>query len=80
MAERKRRPPSNKLKPGTPHPTKAYTVRGYDGRWISTKAFNAAKRAKTKAAQKGGALAKRTTSAVKKGIKVLSEQLKIPLS
>tara|TARA_R100000664_G_scaffold21592_1_gene30944 strand:- start:593 stop:2095 length:1503 start_codon:yes stop_codon:yes gene_type:complete len=76
MAERKRRPPSSKFKPGTPHPTKAYTVRGYDGRWISTKAFNAAKRAKAKAA-KGGALAKRTTSAVTKASNKAGELLKI---
>lgn len=76
MADRKRRPPSSKFKPGTPHPTKAYTVRGYDGRWISTKAFNAAKRAKAKAA-KGGALAKRTTSAVTKASNKAGELLKI---
>ena len=44
MPDRKRRPPSGKIPPGTPHPTKAYTVRGYDGRWISRKAFLAAKR------------------------------------
>jgi len=77
MAERKRRPPSSKVKPGTPHPTKAYTVRGYDGRWISTKAFNAAKRAKEKATAKGGALVKRTTSAVTKAANKASDLLKI---
>ena len=77
MAERKRRPPSSKVKPGTPHPTKAYTVRGYDGRWISTKAFNAAKRAKEKATAKGGALVKRTTSAVTKAAKSAGDLLKI---
>ena len=77
MSERKRRPPSSKVKPGTPHPTKAYTVRGYDGRWISTKAFNAAKRARQKAAQKGGALVKRTSSAVTKVAKSASDLLKI---
>ena len=76
MADRKRRPPSSKVKPGTPHPTKAYTVRGYDGRWISTKAFNAAKRARQKA-QKGGALVKRTSSAVTKAAKSASDLLKI---
>ena len=65
MADKKRnrRPPSDKIKPGTPHPTKAYTVRGYDGRWVSRKAFNAAKRAR-KAAEKGGALIKRSSSAL----------------
>tara|TARA_R100001463_G_scaffold17657_1_gene44881 strand:- start:13 stop:1527 length:1515 start_codon:yes stop_codon:yes gene_type:complete len=77
MADRKRRPPSSKVKPGTPHPTKAYTVRGYDGRWISTKAFNAAKRAKEKATQKGGALVKRTTSAVTKVANKAGDLLKI---
>lgn len=77
MADRKRRPPSSKVKPGTPHPTKAYTVRGYDGRWISTKAFNAAKRAKEKATTKGGALVKRTTSAVTKVANKAGDLLKI---
>ena len=76
MAERKRRPPSNKVKPGTPHPTKAYTVRGYDGKWISRKAFNAAKRARA-AKEKGGALVKRTSSAVTKVADKAGELLKI---
>jgi len=76
MAERKRRPPSNKVKPGTPHPTKAYTVRGYDGKWISRKAFNAAKRARA-AKEKGGALVKRTSSAVTKAANKAGELLKI---
>ncbi len=69
MAERKRRPPSGKIKPGTAHPTKAYTVRGFDGRWISRKAYNAAKRArekKTTTPTKGGSLAKRVSSAITK--------------
>ena len=68
MAERKRRPPSGKIKPGTPHPTKAYTVRGFDGRWISRKAYNAAKRAREKAKTptKGGSLVKRVSSALTK--------------
>jgi len=72
MAERKRRPVSGKIKPGTPHPTKAYTVRGYDGRWISRKAFNAAKRAREKAKtapKKGGSLVKRASSAITKASK-----------
>ena len=72
MAERKRRPPSDKIKPGTPHPTKAYTVRGYDGRWITRKAFNAAKRARERAKpapKKGGSLVKRASSAITKASK-----------
>ena len=71
MSERKRRPPSGNIKPGTPHPTKAYTVRGFDGRWISRKAYNAAKRAREKAKTptKGGSLVKRVTSAVTKSSK-----------
>ena len=72
MAERKRRPPSGKIKPGTPHPTKAYTVRGFDGRWISRKAYNAAKRGREKATtatKKGGSLVKRASSAVTKASK-----------
>ena len=76
MAERKRRPPSNKVKPGTPHPTKAYTVRGYDGKWISRKAFNAAKKVRA-AKEKGGALVKRTSSAVTKVADKAGELLKI---
>ena len=64
----KRRPPSNKIKPGTPHPTKAYTVRGFDGRWVTRKAYNAAKRAR-EAAKKGGAIVRRTSSAVTKTTK-----------
>ena len=68
MAERKRRPPSNKVKPGTPHPTKAHTVRGFDGRWVTRKSFNAAKKARG-LAKKGGALVKRTSSAVTKATK-----------
>ena len=80
MAERNRRPPSGKIAPGTPHPTKAYTVRGYDGRWISRKAFLAAKRKKENSTAKleakpksqkpkGGSLVKRVSSAVKKSTK-----------
>ena len=76
MAERKRRPSNQKIKPGTPHPTKAYTVRGYDGRWISRKAFNASKRAR-EAKAKGGALVKRTSSAVTKVADKAGELLKI---
>jgi len=78
MADKKRnrRPPSDKIKPGTPHPTKAYTVRGYDGRWISRKAFNAAKRAR-KAAEKGGALVRRTTSAIDRVSNKSNKLLKI---
>lgn len=76
MAERKRRPASNKVKPGTPHPTKAYTVRGYDGKWISRKAFNAAKKVRA-AKEKGGALVKRTSSAVTKVADKAGELLKI---
>ena len=68
MAERKRRPPSNKIKPGTPHPTKAHTVRGFDGRWVTRKSFNAAKKARG-LAKKGGSLVKRTSSAVTKATK-----------
>ena len=64
----KRRPPSNKIKPGTPHPTKAYTVRGFDGRWVTRKSYNAAKRAR-EAAKKGGAIVRRTSSAVTKTTK-----------
>jgi len=78
MADKKRnrRPPSDKIKPGTPHPTKAYTVRGYDGRWISRKAFNAAKRAR-KVAEKGGALVKRSSSALNKITNRSNKLLKI---
>ena len=78
MADKKRnrRPPSDKIKPGTPHPTKAYTVRGYDGRWISRKAFNAAKRAR-KAAEKGSALVKRSSSALNKITNRSNKLLKI---
>tara|TARA_B100001094_G_scaffold297789_1_gene321166 strand:+ start:1076 stop:2620 length:1545 start_codon:yes stop_codon:yes gene_type:complete len=76
MAERKRRPASSKVKPGTPHPTKAYTVRGYDGKWISRKAFNAAKKVRA-AKEKGGALVKRTSSAVTKAANKAGELLKI---
>ena len=80
MPDRKRRPPSGKISPGTPHPTKAYTVRGYDGRWISRKAYLAAKRkrdnstakltAKPKSQKpKGGSIVKRVSSAVTKTTK-----------
>ena len=68
MAERKRRPPSGKIKPGTPHPTKAHTVRGFDGRWVTRKSYNAAKKAR-EVAKKGGSLVKRVTSAVTKSSK-----------
>ena len=68
MAERKRRTPSQKIKPGTPHPTKAHTVRGFDGRWVTRKSYNAAKKAK-EVAKKGGSLVKRVTSAVTKSSK-----------
>ena len=68
MAERKRRPPSGKVKPGTPHPTKAHTVRGFDGRWVTRKSYNAAKKAR-EVAKKGGSLVKRVTSAVTKSSK-----------
>ena len=65
MAEKKRRPPSGKVKPGTPHPTKAHTVRGFDGRWVTRKSYNAAKKAR-EVAKKGGSLVKRVSSAVTK--------------
>ena len=68
MAERKRRTPSQKIKPGTPHPTKAHTVRGFDGRWVTRKSYNAAKKAR-EVAKKGGSLVKRVTSAVTKSSK-----------
>ena len=68
MAERKRRPPSGKVKPGTPHPTKAHTVRGFDGRWVTRKSYNAAKKAR-EVAKKGGSLVKRASSAVTKASK-----------
>jgi len=88
MPDRKRRPPSGKIPPGTPHPTKAYTVRGYDGRWISRKAFLAAKRkrdnstakltAKPKSQKpKGGSLVKRGSSAVTKVSNKVGNLLKI---
>lgn len=68
MAERKRRPTSGKVKPGTPHPTKAHTVRGFDGRWVTRKSYNAAKKAR-EVAKKGGSLVKRASSAVTKASK-----------
>lgn len=79
MAERKRRKPSNKIKPGTPHPTKANVVRGYDGRWVSKKHFETVTKARKGAerikaevqakAKKGGALVKQAKGAVTKATK-----------
>tara|TARA_R100001443_G_scaffold3979_1_gene12008 strand:- start:209 stop:1597 length:1389 start_codon:yes stop_codon:yes gene_type:complete len=76
MAERQRRKPSNKIKPGTPHPTKANVVRGYDGRWVSKKHFETVTKARKGAerikaevkakAKKGGALVKQAKGAVTK--------------
>lgn len=88
MPDRKRRPPSGKIPPGTPHPTKAYTVRGYDGRWISRKAFLAAKRKRDNSTAKldskpksqkpkGGSLVKRGSSAVTKVSNKVGNLLKI---
>jgi hypothetical protein len=41
----------DKIKPGTPHPTKAYTVRGFNGKWITTKSYHADRRRREKAAK-----------------------------
>jgi len=60
----KRRKP-DKIKPGTPHPTKAYTTRGFNGRWISTKSYNADRRRREKAAKEVKSNSKTTKSTSK---------------